>query len=258
MSPSKVANATLRRAAAAVPVFALLFACSEKEWDEKPGTLELYAAPLPPVAGQALTLGVLGTNVGPVDVFQGDQRIASLVNVDTTKRADFQVIAVSSAVPKAVAVAYDFKRLEAQAAPFTTQPSVPDGGLVDAGPRDAGVRDADAPDVGAVDAAPAFVEDCPGLVTVADPNACAPAAAGNVELTVRNDRPSTVVAYAYSPKDGGTCSVTTLSPFFQSNRTTTTFPAGGAILEFRDNGFLIGFRKIQLPTQGTCKLLLSP
>jgi LCCL domain len=148
MSPSKVANATLRRAAAAVPVFALLFACNEKEWDEQPGTLELYATPLPPVAGQPLTLGVVGTNVGPVDIFQGDQRVASLVNVDTSKRVDFQVVAVSNAVPKAVAVAYDFKRLEAQAAAFTTVPRVPDGGLADAGPRDAGASDAGAQDPG--------------------------------------------------------------------------------------------------------------
>ena len=153
MSPSKVANATLRGTAAIAPLLALLVACSEKEWDEKPGTLELYATPLPPVAGQALTLGVLGTNIGPVDVFQGDQRIASLVNVDTSNRVDFQVIALSNAVPKAVAVAYDFKRLEAQAGAFTTAPKVPDGGLVDAGPRDAGASDSATPGPGPADAA---------------------------------------------------------------------------------------------------------
>jgi hypothetical protein len=258
MSPSKVANATLRRAAAAVPVFALLFACSEKEWDEKPGTLELYAAPLPPVAGQALTLGVLGTNVGPVDVFQGDQRIASLVNVDTTKRAEFQVIAVSSAVPTAVAVAYDFKRLEAQAKPFTTQPSVPDGGLVDAGPRDAGVRDAGAPDVGAVDAAPAFVEDCPGLVSVPSPDVCTPYRPGNVELIVRNERPSTVVAVALSNVDGGPCRESTLTPDFPANRTVTAYPWSGMVVEFRSAGSATALRRVQLPAAGTCKLLFTP
>ena len=249
MSPSKVANATLRRAAAAVPVLALLFACSEKEWDEKPGTLELYATPLPPVAGQALTLGVVGTNVGPVDVFQGDQRVASLVNVDTSNRVDFQVIAVSNAVPKAVAVAYDFKRLEAQAAPFTTVPRVPDGGLVDAGPRDAGA---------AVDARPTFVEDCPGLVSLATPTSCNEETVDTMSVDIRNDRPSGVEMRVYFSRDAGSCEQVSAGSGFPANRQVRLSLKRGATVEFYDIATSTVFRTVKLPLQGPCSILLSP
>ncbi len=253
MSLSKVANATRLRAAAALPLLALLLACGEKEWEEKSGTLELYASPLPPVAGQALTLGVLGTNVGPVDVFQGEQRIATLVNVDTTKRVDLQVIAVSSAVPKAVAVAYDFKRLEAQAAPFTTQPSVPDGGLVDAGPRDAGAVDASP-----VDAAPPFVEDCPGLVSLASPTACNPETVDTIAVDVRNDRPNTVAIRVYAAPDGGTCLRVAGTALFNGNQQMRAELQRGATVEFVDRGATTAFRTVRLPSQGPCAIRLSP
>lgn len=264
MSPSKAANVTLRPFVAAAPVLALLLACSgTKEWEAKPGTLELYATPLPPVPGQPLTLGVLATNVGPVDVFQGTERIASLVNVEASKRVDFQAIAVSAAVPKAVAVAYDFRRLEVEAVAFGTRPNVPDGGTLDAGPRDAAAPDASAAvDAGSVDAGPfdagvTYVEDCPGLVSLIGPTECGLGNGASLGFNVRNLRAQAAgLRLYYASSTGGACQPSTTGVTLQPNSAQALTLTAGITLEFFDKTTTQVFRTVRLPSSGTCNLIV--
>lgn len=216
---------------------AIVTACSStKEWEEKPGEIALYADPLPPVAGATLVLGVTAKNVGPVDVFQGTTRIASLVNVDLSKRYDVRVRAVSADLPRAVTVAYDRERIEATATAFPSAPAPTD------------------PGPGPTDPLPAE-EDCPGVEDLAA-NTCPPTPdAGTVSVRVINttDGPLSVYASLPDPITAGSC-VPSVVALVAAGAERPFSSAAGTVLRFVDDRTAQSVRIVRLPTVATCTL----
>ncbi|AKT43808.1 hypothetical protein [Chondromyces crocatus] len=223
----------------ALALVAGAIACSSvAEWEEVPGTLELYADPLPPTPGQPLTIGVLAKNVGPVDILQGSERVATFANVELEERRSFQIVAVSAELPVATAVAYDYQKLVVQAAPFT-------GDLPDAGPP---------PDSG-----PSFEgENCPGVV---DLMAHQCSADGGAPLTVRlyNAR-STPVSVYKRPVDIGNPSQCTLDlAALTSPGAISQFEVmAGTVLRVIDDVSVQVVREVALPDTVLCSLEIAP
>lgn len=216
-------------------------ACSSvAEWEEVPGTLELYADPLPPVAGQPLVLGVRAENVGPVEVFQGDVRLATFANTDLTARRDFEVVARSDEQPYAAAVAYDRQRLVVYAAPFTSPPDVPDAG----------------PEV--PDGGPLLQESCPGVIDLAAPE-CSSSGGAAISVRVWNNTPNPVSVYERppSPTEPGQCLLdiaALAAPGAIAQFTSTE----GAVLRVLDDTTIQVVREVRLPAGSACDLVLAP
>lgn len=211
-------------------------ACSStKEWEEKPGEIALYAEPIPPVAGATLTLGVKAENVGPIDVFQGETRIASFANVDLSNRYDVRVRAVSTEVPRAVTMAYDRQRIEATATAFPTAPAPAD------------------PDAGAKD--PPAEEDCRGVEDLAT-NACPPLSdAGVVAVRVINTttKPMSVYASIPDPIPTGSCLPSLVALVAAGAEARFSQPAG-TVLRFVDDRSARTIRIVRLPEIEACAL----
>lgn len=107
-----------RLAAALFSVLLSLSCSSVAEWEEAPGRVELFATPLPPVAGELLVLGLRASNVGPIEVVQGETVIATFFNIDLKELKAYEVRAASSETPRAEAVGFDYKRIKVTAAAF--------------------------------------------------------------------------------------------------------------------------------------------
>lgn len=216
--------------------FVLLVSCSStKEWEEKPGSVALFATPLPPVAGQPLTLGVTGTNVGPIDVFQGSVRIASFANVELERRVDVRVIARSDEPPRAVTMAYDYRVLEVAAAAFPSPPAPPD---LDAGSE---------PD-------PGPAESCAGVEDLSA-NACPAADGRTIAVRVHNASPNPVSVYELTP---GVIEPTQCLPALHAivrpgNTGEFSRPAG-AVLRIVDDRTAAAVRIVRLPDVDVCTL----
>ena len=215
---------------------ALACSCSStKEWDEKPGTLTLYADPLPPTAGALVARGVVGENVGPVDVFQGTTRIASFANIDISKRYDVRVRAVSAELPRAVTVAYDSRTLEVTASTFPSAPSP--------APDDAG---APPPDDG---------ESCPGVEDLTS-NACAPASdAGGTAVRLHNATQNPLSVYELLPGvvDPNPCQPSLLTLVPAGADGSFTRPPG-TVLRIVDDRTALPVRIVRLPAIESCVL----
>lgn len=235
MRPRRDPKRSLRPSAVAL-LGALACACSStKEWEEKPGTLTLYAEPLPPTAGAMLALGVVGDNVGPVDVFQGTTRIASFANVDVSKRYDVHVRAVSAEVPRAITVAYDRRTIEVTAASFPSAPAPIDA--------DAG---GPAPDDG---------ERCPGVEDLTD-NACTPASdAGALAVRVHNASANPLSVYELSPGvvDPNQCQPSLVTLIAAGAEGRFTRPPG-TVLRIVDDRTALPVRIVRLPAIDSCAL----
>lgn len=110
------------------------------EWEKEPGKVELFATPLPPVPGESLVLGLRASNVGPIEVYQGDTPIATFFNIDLKELKAYEVTAVSTKTPRVEAVAFDYTRIEVNAKPFEGAPPAVEPDLkpteVDAGSTD--------------------------------------------------------------------------------------------------------------------------
>lgn len=107
------------RGAAWLVLATLALACGDvAEWRPKESSLELYVAPLPPTPGEDIWIAVRADNVGPVDVLQGDTRLATFLGVDLRAGVTRQVTAITDETPEAVAVGYDFRELRVAARPF--------------------------------------------------------------------------------------------------------------------------------------------
>lgn len=189
---SRVVDFVLQRNVATLGLVALsgLVGCgSVAEWERREGQLELFAGPLPAVANQGLWVAVRAQNVGPVEVFQGEQRIASFVGVDLSDGVTHTVVAVSNEVPRAVAVAYDFKRLEVTAVPYAEDsepPTKPE-------PEPEDPKDDEPPENH-----DGLWLDCSGAEKDVAPS-CTPPTGEPITVRFRNERSRSVDAYELIP-----------------------------------------------------------
>lgn len=227
-----------RRAALAF-VLGLVACSSIAEWEEVPGTLELYADPLPPVTGQPLVLGVRATNVGPVDVYQGSVRVATFANLDLSERVDVEVVAASDETPRAVAVAYDRKRLEKDAAQFNGEPMVPDAGTGDAGPT--------------------FQESCPGLIDPVSQGDCSDTT-GSAPVAVRiwNNSESPVSVYERAPAGSPGMCFNNIVALAAPGDIVEIAAVEYQVLSAINDANLQVMRAVRLPPVGQCDLVLVP
>lgn len=195
----------------------------------------LYAEPLPPTPGATVALGVVGENVGPVDVFQGTTRIASFANVDIAKRYDVRVQAVSAELPRAVAVAYDRRTIEVTASSFPSAPApaTPDAGLP---PPDDG-------------------ESCPGAEDLTN-NACSSASdAVGTTVRVHNATKDALSVYELLPGvvDPNQCQPSLVALVAPGADGRFTRPPG-AVLRIVDDRTALPVRIVRLPAVESCVL----
>lgn len=105
--------------------------------------MTFYAAPLPPEPGKPVDFSFGPTaDIGLVEIFQGDERVATIVSPTVAAPPEFfRFVARNTAVPRAVGYAVNGARVESTATVYVPPPSP-------APPPDAS----------------AFKEDCVGLV----------------------------------------------------------------------------------------------
>lgn len=170
------------RLASALAVAVITFAACTPET----GTDAHFAftvAPLPPVAGAPMQLTFSTSHIGLVELYQGSEKLADVVNPRDDRNDLYVFVAKSAEVPRAVAYGGGGQRFEAVATRGVKGPPPPD---------------ASAPD-GTVDAAPTFAEDCAtatDLTASADAGtSCATFGGLLVNVRVVNRRPGGVEVF---------------------------------------------------------------
>jgi hypothetical protein len=199
-----------RRALLALAAGSALLACGDvKEWQEQSGTLTLRARPLPAVEGMPLALSVEGSNVGPVSVYQGDSLIATFANVALDGKQSYTVSAVSDEAPHAEAVAYDFRRVRADASELVGEPEPAGNAGSAAGGTGAGGSGGTAGDgmggtagsdtggggMSGSGGTPA-VNDCPGMIAG---SVCSHPLGAFVQVTLFNQRDGDLAVFRRTP-----------------------------------------------------------
>lgn len=204
------------------------------EWEPRAGELTLQVSPYPPVAGQPLLLGVSAKNVGPVRVYQGDELIAAFANVELDGERTYQVLASSSEIPRAQAVAYDYRELSIEARSFASPPPEPPAEPEPMGPP---------------------VEDCQGVREAT--GSCSTPGAQGVQLSVYNGTSSTVSVYDRRRLDGTPDScfndIKAIVPPGESRRTDQL---QGNVIWFIDDATATVVRAVELPRVSSCLIVL--
>lgn len=233
----------MRRSPNRAPLLVVLLAgvacSSSKEWEPLAGSLALYAEPLAPTVGQPLVLGVDADHVGPIDIFQGAQRIASLANVSFDDgRIEVRVTARSNEVPRAVTTAYDYQRLEVEARAF---PSAP--------------RPIDEDDGG-----PALErESCPGASELAAVECSSVTDAGSVSVRMQNQRTDPISVYELPPGlvEPSRCELV-LVTLLDAGVTREFTRPGGTVLRVVDDRSNTTLRLLRLPSAAdACTLVVT-
>jgi len=222
---------------------AIVCACSStKQWEEVPGVLALYAEPLPPQAGQELVIGVSGEHVGPIDVYQGNVRIASFANVDLAdeRRIDVRIVAASAEIPRAITIGYDRKPLEVGAVGF---PSAPDP----VAPPDAGSLPSTPP-----------TESCAGVEEVPQ-NVCSPVSPGRaLDVRFYNGAGGPVsVSQLLAPAFEGQPCVPQLLAIVPSRSTADLATSVQAVLRVVDDRTAGVLRTVRVPDSPSCTLAIA-
>lgn len=210
---------------------------SPAEWEEKPGNLELFASPLTPEAGSSMVLGLRAMNVGPVQVYQGDELIATFLNVDLKELKTYTVQAVSTKRPRAVGVAYDFERVEVNAAEF--KGAVPE------------------PEPEPQPEPEPAIEDCPGLVEVTD-NRCSDAGEEMVRLQLYNNSESPLSVYESTPavSDPAQC-VAELRALIPMEESRELELLAGTVLRVVADRSAATVRHVQVPVVEQCDIVVE-
>lgn len=220
---------------------ALALACGDvKEWENKAGKLTLSAQPLPPVAGMPLTLAVTAENVGPIEVFQGNARIATFANLKLDGKSSFSVTAVSEETPRAVSVAYDYKQLEVEATAFTSPP----GPSANGGSGGSG---------GSGGAPSVVVEDCPGVTET--PGACSEPGTAPMNLQVVNNTPDPITVYRRQFSAPGVC-FNQIQALMQPGASRTMQQSPGNVILVMNDATATALRVITLPDTPMCTIVL--
>lgn len=229
---------------------ALLLSCGDvTEWRRRESSLELYVGPLPPTPGEDVWVAVRADNVGPVDVLQGDTRIATFVGVDLSEGVTRQVAAVSDQIPEAVAVGYDFRELRVTAEPFDDEvdPAQPD-------PDDDDVVDGN-------DDEP--VDACPGAVDEPAPVCLVPQDTDSFTIHVHNDTTDVLNVVQYYPigPNADQCVAGTIA-LVPPGASRTADVTGGSMLGVLVDGTAQVLRAValpaSLPTDATCEFVIEP
>lgn len=227
------------KAAAALLLAAAVGCSSVAEWEKQPGELELFAAPLPPVPGEPIVLGIKAKNVGPIEVFQGDTLIATFLNVDLEEVKTYQVTATSNKKPRAVTFAHDYERLEFGASPFPgAAPPPQPSPVMTAEPE---------PE-------PTPPTMCPGLEDVA--TGCSESTT-SLRVRVVNNSPSALTIYEDSPGviDPAQCTLSLLMLVpVGANREFDS--AAGAVLRIVADNTAQTVRRVRLPEVDSCDLVV--
>lgn len=223
---------------------ASLSACSDvAEWQRRESSLELYVDPLPLAAGEAFWVEVRGSNVGPVDVLQGDERVATFLGLDLSDGVVRQAMALSDEVPEAVAVGYDFREVRVAARPFED--------------------DVEPPPLEPDPAPEEPVESCPGAVDADAPACLAPEGTETLTIRVHNRTAHRLNVVEYVPigLNADQCVPGTVALVPPSDVRTAEV-TGGAMVGVLVDGTAQVLRAIvmpdALPDDGSCELVIEP
>lgn len=119
----------MRRLASASFALMAILACGSKDLALHPA-LQISATPLPPTPGQPVSFDLETTDIGTVEIYQGDELVSRVVNPTQDAPPGFyRFIAKSDAVPRAVGYGLNGAKLDATA----KLASGPAPGPVDAG-----------------------------------------------------------------------------------------------------------------------------
>jgi hypothetical protein len=159
---------------------ALFIACHGNDHEHVPEpTMTFFAAPLTPEPGKPVDFSFGSTaDVGLVEIFQGDERVATVVNPTVAAPPEYlRFVARNTSVPRAVGYAVNGVRIESTATVYVPPPPPPP--LPDAG---------------------AFKDDCAAAVTLpASPPgmpACGDAKTSfGVDVTIDNTLAGPVLIY---------------------------------------------------------------
>ena len=164
--------------------------------------------------------------------------MATFANIDLAERRDFEIVSTSGEVPRAVAVAYDRKRLEVQAVPFDSAPVVPDAGTGDAGST--------------------FQESCPGVIDLAAQEC---SVAGGAAVTVRlwNNTANPVSVYERPENfaDPSQC-ILDIRALAAPDAIAEFASTEGAVIRVLDDITIQVVREVRLPAATPCDLVLVP
>ena len=243
---SRPAEPRALRGGAWLALAALLLSCGDvAEWRRRESSLELYVGPLPPAPGEDIWVAVRADNVGPVDVLQGDTRLATFLGVDLSKGVTRQVTAVSDETPEAVAVGYDFRELRVAGRHFEDE--------VDPPPAQ---PDPDEEEEELVDA-------CPGAVDEPAPICLNPQDTESFTIQVHNRTDDTLNVVQYYPIgfDAAQCVGGTVA-LVPPGGSRTAEVTGGAMLGVLVDRTAELLRAVALPDSlapdTTCELVIDP
>jgi hypothetical protein len=223
-------------------LLATAIGCSSvAEWEERPGEIELFASPLPPVAGEPITLGVKAKNVGPIEVFQGDTLIATFMNVELDELKTYDVVAASDKKPRAVSIAYDYRRLELAAAPFpSAAPPAQPSPVMTTEPE---------PE-------PPAATECPGLVDA--PTGCSEEPTTPMRVRIVNNTTGPLTIYEAPPHvfDPAQCSMA-LRTLVNVGATQEFESTAGAVIQVVLDDTIQTVRRVRLPEVDVCQLVID-
>lgn len=218
-------------------------ACSDPPGPKSP-TLDLTYAPSPPVPGERLAVRITGTDLGVVDLFQGTELLARVVNpLDGVVPAEFYIYRARNAEPpRAIALDARGNRIEVAGRPGPIRlPKVgEDGGAL---------------------VEPTFTKTCRGFtdVTATAPDAgatCGPSGV-SVSLTLRNATGDFLDVNGTN-FEAGTCSdlgLVRIAP--RQDRVVPRVFDNQTLTLRRGDGTLISRLRIAVGEAGPCYLLVE-
>ena len=234
--------------------FTVGLGCSDPPRAEAP-EIELAYAPNPPVAGERLAIRLTGSNLGLVEIYQGQALLARVVNpLDQQVPSDFYVYrAIDSTPPRAVAFDPYGNRVEVTGKPSGTVPP----------PSDAGPRDAGGSDASKVDSGPTttYTKTCKGFTeTTSVPEDAGPTCGPSgllVKLALYNRTGDVLDVYS-TTFQAGTCGSIGLARMFAGEeRTITNLADNQTLLLLRSDGTVIRKLRVAPGETGPCNLLVE-
>lgn len=228
--------------------------CSDPPRAKSP-ELELGYAPNPPVAGERLAIRLTGSNLGVVEIYQGQALLARVVNpLEEQVPSDFYVYrAIDATPPRAVAFDPYGNRVEVAGKPSGTVPP----------PSDAGPRDAGASDASKVDSGPTttYTKTCKGFTeTTSVPEDAGPVCGPSgllVKLALYNKTGEILDVYA-TTFQAGTCGSIGLARMFAGEeRSIPNLADNQTLLLQRSDGTVIRKLRVAPGETGPCNLLVE-
>ncbi len=228
--------------------------CSDPPRAKSP-ELELGYAPNPPVAGEPLAIRLKGSNLGVVELYQGQALLSRVVNpLEEQVPSDFYVYrAIDATPPRAVAFDPYGNRVEVSGKPSGNVPL----------PKDAGSRDAGGSDASKVDAGPTtnYTLTCRGFTETTNVPDDAGPTCGPSGLLVKfalYNRTGDVLDVYSTTFQAGTCGSIGLARMFAGEeRAITNLADNQTLLLQRSDGTVLRKLRIAPGETGPCNLLVE-